>query len=74
MANTTEDKLRAALTSKEGIRQAIESKGVECGTDVPFSAYRSKIEQLRAVRGLKMRGRFGRPFVCGTIAEKEETQ
>lgn len=43
MAGTTEAKLRAALYSKEGIRTAIEEKGVECGTDVPFSRYREKI-------------------------------
>ena len=43
MGETTEAKLRAALFSKEGIRTAIEEKGVECGTDVPFSQYREKI-------------------------------
>lgn len=43
MAGTTYDKLLAALTSKESIRLAIEAKGVECGTDVPFSQYSEKI-------------------------------
>lgn len=43
MAGTTEDKLRAVLDSKERIRMSIEEKGVECGADVPFSAYPQKI-------------------------------
>lgn len=47
MTGTTEDKLRAALVSKEGIRTAIEEKGVECGTDVPFSQYREKILSIK---------------------------
>ena len=46
MANTTEDKLRAALASKESIREAIESKGVECGADVPLSAYPDAIRRI----------------------------
>ena len=58
MANTTEDKLRAALASKEGIRQAIESRGVECGADVPLSAYSEKIRQIPKSYqpGLKLTG------------------
>lgn len=43
MAGTTSDKLQAVLASKEGIRAAIEAKGVQCGADVPFSAYPQKI-------------------------------
>lgn len=48
MAGTTAQKLRAALTSKEGIRQAIETKGVPCGTDVPFADYGSKILSIKS--------------------------
>lgn len=48
MAGTTEDKLRAALVSKEGVRTAIEEKGVECGKDVPFSQYREKILSIKS--------------------------
>ena len=47
MAGTTEDKLRAALVSKENIRAAIEEKGVECGRDIPFSYYPEKILSIK---------------------------
>lgn len=66
MANTTEDKLRAALGSKEGIRRAIESKGVECGADVPLSAYPSRINQIQHLRGLRIRG-VVIPLVLGKV-------
>ena len=56
MAKTTEDKLRALLTSKENIRKAIESKGVECGTDVPLSHYCNKIQQIQNFKGLRLKG------------------
>lgn len=31
---------------KENIRQAIEARGVECGSDVPFAQYPGKIAQI----------------------------
>ena len=43
MANTITEKLRAALSSKERIRQAIETKGISCDESVPFSEYGDKI-------------------------------
>lgn len=43
MAGTTSDKLLAILNSKREIRSAIESKGVQCGSDVPLSGYAEKI-------------------------------
>lgn len=48
MAETTSDKLLAALVSKESIRSAIESKGVECGNDVPFSRFAEKILSIES--------------------------
>ena len=48
MAGTTTDKLRAALASKESVRTAIQAKGVECGTDVPFADYGSKILSIQS--------------------------
>lgn len=71
MANTTEDKLRAALLSKEGIRNAIESKGVECGTDVPLSAYPDKITTIQHLKGLKLKGTVIQNLVSGVIEEAE---
>ena len=72
MANTTEDKLRAALLSKEGIRQAIEKKGVECGTDVPFSAYPSKIDEIQHLKGLRLNGTVLSDLVFGVLTLKQE--
>ena len=51
MATTTEDKLRMAFDSKEDIRNAIETKGVECGTDVPLSHYGDKIRSIKTGGG-----------------------
>ena len=72
MANTTEDKLRAALGSKEGIRKAIESKGVECGADVPLSAYPSRINQIQHLKGLKLKGTLVDTSVSGILTRKED--
>ena len=72
MANTTEDKLRAALVSKEGIRKAIESKGVECGADVPLSAYPSRINQIQHLEGLKLKGTLVDTSVSGILTRKED--
>lgn len=72
MANTTEDKLRAALGSKEGIRKAIESKGVECGADVPLSAYPSRINQIQHLKGLKLKGTVVLDFPSGVFVLKQE--
>lgn len=72
MANTTEDKLRAALVSKEGIRKAIESKGIECGADVPLSAYPKRINQIQHLKGLKLRGTVVSDFPSGVLVLKQE--
>lgn len=72
MANTTEDKLRAALGSKEGIRKAIESKGVECGADVPLSAYPTRINQIQHLKGLKLKGMVVSDSPSGVLVLKQE--
>ena len=72
MANTTEDKLRAALLSKEGIRNAIESKGVECGADVPLSAYPDKIRTICVLKGLKLNGTIISDSLSGVLVPKQE--
>ena len=64
MAKTTEDRLRLALTSKEDIRNAIETKGVRCGTDVPFSQYGDKIRSIKTGGGGITQG----PVLPGKVA------
>ena len=59
MAGTTSDKLHALVTSKEGIRLAIESQGVDCGTDVPFSEYAQKILSISGGSGGVAQGAVG---------------
>lgn len=71
MANTTEDKLRAALVSKEGIRNAIESRGVECGADVLLSAYPNKIRTIQHLKGLKLNGTAILELTSGAVTEKQ---
>ena len=46
MAGTTSDKLQGILNSKEGIRKAINEKGVKCGTDLALSKYAEKIRAI----------------------------
>lgn len=59
MAGTTSDKLAAILVSKESIRSAIEAKGVECGTDVPFSQYGEKVLSIAGGSGSLTYGAVG---------------
>ena len=70
MANTTADKLAAALLSKQEIRRAIESKDVECGADVPLSAYPNKVRQIQHLKGLKLPGTVVSDLVFGTVFKK----
>lgn len=85
MASTTEDKLRLAFSSKEDIRNAINTKGVECGTDVPFSHYGDKIRSIKTGGGGITQGRvmpgsvsFGRSVdiecIGGFVKESREEQ
>ena len=64
MATTIEDKLRLAFASKEDIRNAIESKGVECQTDVPLSHYGDKIRAIRTGGGSLTHG----PVTQGSVS------
>ncbi|MDR1883725.1 MAG: leucine-rich repeat domain-containing protein [Prevotella sp.] len=48
---TTAQKLQAVLNSKEGIRQAINDKGVPVDTSVKLSGYAEKIRQISAGGG-----------------------
>jgi hypothetical protein len=43
---TTADKLNGIVSSKEAIRQAIVSKGVDCDTTVPLAEYAGKIGSI----------------------------
>lgn len=70
MANTTADKLQAALNSKEEIRLAIQSKGVECGIGVPLAEYPSKVRSIRHVLEFEIVG-YVAPFrLVGTVEEE----
>lgn len=64
MAKTTEDKLRLALSSKEDIRNAIETKGVRCDTDVPFAQYGDKIRLIKTGGGGITQG----PVLPGSVS------
>ena len=46
MANTTEDKLRYLIRSKEDVRLAIERMQIPCPEDTPFLDYGPKIKQV----------------------------
>lgn len=46
MANTTEDKLRYLIRSKEDVRLAIERMQISCPEDTPFLDYGPKIKQV----------------------------
>ena len=48
MAKTTSDKLQAILDSKEDIRQAINEKGVNCGTSDTLASYADKIRSIKS--------------------------
>ena len=46
MANTTEDKLRYLIRSKEDVRLAIERMQIDCPENTPFLEYGPKIKQV----------------------------
>ena len=48
---STADKLNKLIETKEAIRQSIIAKGTDVGTDVPFSQYPSKINEIQTGSG-----------------------
>ena len=48
---TISEELNKLINSKEAIRQSIIAKGTDVGTDVPFSDYASKIDEIQTGSG-----------------------